>query len=309
MKVLAYFEAREGRITRNSLELITAGGILGEVTGLVIGKGTKKAALQAAELGVSVIYVPQDVCCQDEIVAVLESEMKAGGYGGLLVPASLEGKDLAPRVAARLSSCSVTDVVEIQKGILLRPAYGGTIYEKMSFMPGRKMVAAIRKGSFPCPLKSGNAQGQIIRKAVDIGPQDIRAFLVEKTRDVTEKADLEGAEIVVAGGRGCQNQETFALVKELAMLLGGEVGATRPAVELGWISRAHQVGQSGKTIAPRLYIACGISGAMQHLSGVADAGYVVAVNKDESAPIFDMADIGIVGRCEKILPLMIQAFR
>ena len=113
----------------------------------------------------------------------------------------------------------------------------------------------------------------------------------------------------MAGGRGCKDEETFGLVKELAELLGAELGASRPVIESGWVSRAHQVGQSGKVISPRLYISCVISGAMQHISGVTNSDYIVAINKDADAPIFDIADVGIVGRCEKILPLMIEAIR
>ena len=136
-----------------------------------------------------------------------------------------------------------------------------------------------------------------------------KAKIMEIAKELTETIDLEGADVIVAGGRGMGDAEGFKLVEELAALLGGVVGAPRPAIEEGWTTRAHQIGQSGKIVAPKLYIACGISGAMQHISGVMDSKYIVAINKDESASIFDIADAGIVGDVKVILPLLIEQIR
>ncbi len=137
----------------------------------------------------------------------------------------------------------------------------------------------------------------------------VKARIVQVVKEITEQVDLESAQVVVAGGRGMGNAEGFKLVEELAALLGGVVGASRPAIEEGWVSRAHQIGQSGKTVAPKLYIACGISGAMQHISGAMGSGYIVAINKDEDAPIFGVADVGIVGDALEILPAMMDEIR
>ena len=307
MKVLIYLETEEGSVINNSLELISAGARLGEVTAVLVGDGLQDAAQAAAALGVPVIYVNQAVSTQDETVCILENEITACACDAVLFPSTLEGKDLAPRLAARFDSCSVTDVIEIRDDCLIRPAYGGTVLEKMVFADGKKIFATIRSGSYPRPETGSPAN--VTEKTVPVPADRILTRFLKKTIDITEKVNLEGAQIVVAGGRGCKDEETFGLVKELAALLGAEVGASRPVIESGWISRAHQVGQSGKVIAPRLYIACGISGAMQHISGITGADHIVAVNKDADAPIFDIADVGIVGRCEKILPLMIEAIR
>ena len=137
----------------------------------------------------------------------------------------------------------------------------------------------------------------------------VRSRVLETVQEISEAVNLEEAKVIVTGGRGMGSKENFALVEELAQLLGGVVGATRPAIEDGWVSRAHQVGQSGKIVAPALYIACGVSGATQHVSGMSGSGYVVAINKDEEAPIFDVADVGIVGDAVQVLPLMMEEIR
>ena len=138
---------------------------------------------------------------------------------------------------------------------------------------------------------------------------ELRAVIKEAVKELSESVNLEDAEVIVAGGRGMGSAENFQMVHELAQLLGGVVGASRPAIEDGWVPRNHQVGQSGKIVAPKLYIACGISGATQHVSGMSGSGYIVAINKDEDAPIFEIADVGIVGSVTDILPLMIEEIK
>ena len=144
---------------------------------------------------------------------------------------------------------------------------------------------------------------------IPVPDSSVRAKLTKVVQEITETINLEGADVVVTGGRGMGSAENYQMVSELAALLGGVVGATRPAMEEGWISRAHQVGQSGKIVAPKLYIACGVSGAMQHISGIMGSKYIVAINKDESASIFDIADVGIVGDVKEVLPVMIEEIR
>ncbi len=303
MKVLAYIETKENQIINNSIELLSAGKILGDVTGILIGDGTQ--AKEAALYGADIISIQAQIQSQDEIVSYLQEEIKEGNYEAVLFPSTLLGKDLAPRIAARNDSCAITDVVEIRENTFVRPGFGGSVLEELSYQEGKMIVATIKGGSYAKPEQTG-ATNVIEKEGKE---QAVLAQFLEKTIDITEKVDLEGAQVVVAGGRGCKDEETFGLVKELAEVLNGEVGASRPVIEAGWASRAHQVGQSGKTIAPKLYIACGISGAMQHISGVTSSDYIVAINKDADAPIFEIADVGIVGRCEKIIPMMIEAIK
>ncbi len=167
-------------------------------------------------------------------------------------------------------------------------------------------VATIRSGSFAKELDESRT-GEVISESIE--GLNARTKIVESVKEIAESVNLEEAEIIVSGGRGMGSKENFALVEELAEVLGGVVGATRPAIEDGWVSRAHQVGQSGKIVAPKLYIACGISGATQHVSGMIGSGYIVAVNKDEDASIFDVADVGIVGDVNKVLPVMIEEMK
>ena len=171
---------------------------------------------------------------------------------------------------------------------------------------GPIQFATVRSGSFEKPEA---AEGSVEEKDMPFAEDILKAKVLDAAKEITEAIDLEGADVIVTGGRGMGDAEGFKLVEELAALLGGVVGASRPAIEAGWASRAHQVGQSGKIVAPRLYIACGVSGAMQHVSGIMGSKYIVAINKDEAASIFDIADVGIVGDVKEILPLLIEEIK
>ena len=197
--------------------------------------------------------------------------------------------------------------MEFADGAVLytRPAFGGTVLEKLK-NNGKVQVATIRSGSFDKPAAGAAAAVEECDPAL---AGVVKAKIVEAAKEITEAINLEGADIIVAGGRGMGDAEGFKLVEELAALLGAQVGASRPVIEEGWISRAHQIGQSGKIVAPKLYIACGISGAMQHISGAMGSKYIVAINKDEDASIFSVADLGIVGDAKQILPLLIEEIK
>ena len=173
--------------------------------------------------------------------------------------------------------------------------------------PGREL--ADKMGAKLVAVVIGGKVEDIAKKAITVADDQIKLQIKETVKEIAEAVNLEEAQVVVAGGRGMGSKEDFELVKELADVCKGVVGATRPAIESEWISRAHQVGQSGKTVAPKLYIACGISGATQHISGMSGSGYIVAINKDEDAPIFDIADVGIVGDAVKVIPLLIEAIK
>ena len=168
-------------------------------------------------------------------------------------------------------------------------------------------VVTVRSGTFGKPEETAGRTVPVTEETVE--NSELKAVIKEAVQELSESVNLEDAEVIVAGGRGMGSAENFQLVRDLAELLGGVVGASRPAIEDGWVPRNHQVGQSGKIVAPKLYIACGISGAMQHVSGMSGSGYIVTINKDEDAPIFDVADVGIVGNVMDILPLMIEEIK
>ena len=211
---------------------------------------------------------------------------------------------IAPAVSAAFESGCVTDVTGITSdGVYTAFSYNGNVLNDMKMGENLPHVATVRSGSFAKELDESRT-GEVI--AEDITADAVRTKVIETVKEIAESVNLEEAQIIVSGGRGMGSRENFALVADV---MGGVVGATRPAIEEGWVSRAHQVGQSGKIVAPKLYIACGISGATQHVSGMIGSGYIVAINKDEDASIFDVADVGIVGDVTKVLPVMIEEMK
>ena len=305
--VMVYVETAEGKPVNVGLEMLTAAKEIAEkVTAVVIG---------AADAAATTI-----ACGADEAITVDAAEYNTEAYAGIVVElvkkyapdmlfvgATANGKDLGARVAAILKAGCVTDVIGVKevdgKVALTQPLYGGSIYSD-AVVEGLA-VAIVRGGAFKKVDEPDTAkEGAIIAETV-VAPE-LRAKIVDSVLEISESVDLEGAEIIVAGGRGVGTKENYEMVKELASLLGGVVGATRPVIEEGWISRAHQVGQSGKIVAPKLYLAFGISGAAQHMSGITGSDYIVAVNKDEEAPIFEIANVAIVGNCIDALQIMID---
>ncbi|MEA4827796.1 MAG: electron transfer flavoprotein subunit alpha/FixB family protein, partial [Clostridium sp.] len=240
---------------------------------------------------------------------VLSQTVKEQNPEIILLANTALAKDIAPRIAGRMNLGCVSDVTGMSitdgKVMYTRPAYGGTILEHIE--AEGTAVVTVRNGSFSKPEAGSNAG--VTEKKVEIPASAIKAKIVDTVKEISESVNLEEAQVIVSGGRGMGNAENFKLVEELARVLGGVVGATRPAIEDGWISRAHKVGQSGKIVAPKLYIACGVSGATQHTSGMLGSSYVVAINKDEDAPIFEIADIAIVGNATEVLPVMIEEMK
>ena len=311
MNTIVYLETKEGKPLGGSLELLTPAAALGTVTAVVAGV-SPEVAQEAAGYGAPVLLLEGELGCDDALVAALEQVIREKHPDLVLFAATQTGKDLAPRLAQRFGSGCVTDATAVEgdethKVVFTRPAYGGTILEKLALTGEGPMFANVRTGSYSRPQTRAAAPVETMAAAV--AEDAVRAKLVETVTEITELVNLEGADVIVAGGRGMVDAEGFKLVEELAQVLGGVVGASRPAIEAGWVSRAHQIGQSGKIVAPKLYIACSISGAMQHISGALGSKYIVAINKDEDASIFDVADVGIVGDVKEILPLMIQEIR
>lgn len=306
--VMVYVETAEGKPVNAGLEMLTAAKSVAEkVTAVVIGAAD--AAATAIAYGADdAITVEADGFNAEAHAAIVVELVKKYAQEMVFVGATPVGKDLGARVAAKLKAGCVTDVIGIKeadgKFVFTAPLYGGTIYSDVT-VDGDVVVAIIRGGVFKKAEEPDMAkQGTITAETVEIA--DLRAKIVNSVQEISESVNLEEAEIIVAGGRGVGSAENYELVKELASLLGGVVGATRPVIEEGWVSRAHQVGQSGKIVAPKLYIACGISGAAQHVSGITGSDYIVAINKDEDAPIFEISNIAIVGNCVDALKIMIE---
>ncbi|WPC40014.1 electron transfer flavoprotein subunit alpha/FixB family protein [Clostridium sp. JS66] len=307
MKALLFMETDGEKVLGGSLELISAAKVLdAEGTALIVG--SRAAADTVANLGIPVIFIDAAADC-DTLTEVLSQMVKEQNPDIVLLSNTAMAKDVAPRITGRMGLGCVSDVIGMSKDdgkvIYTRPAYGGTVLEHIE-VEGTAVVT-VRSGSFPKSEEGSKAA--VTEKKVEIPAGAIKAKIVDKVKDICEAVNLEEAEIIVSGGRGMGNAENFKLVEELANVLGGVVGATRPPIEDGWICRSHQVGQSGKIVAPKLYIACGISGATQHTSGMSASNYIVAINKDEEAPIFEIADVSIVGNVNEVLPVMIEEMK
>lgn len=287
MKALIFVEKKEGSPVGASLELFSAAQTL----------GAEAAAISVAPA--------EGALMEDVITDAVAKKAQECGADLVLLAATPVGKLVCARIAARLGAGSVNDAIGLAceggKLQVTRPVYGGTIQETLQVETACAVVS-VRGASYPAP----ETVPEIEEIASDA---ELRAKVVELIAEAGETVNLEDAKVIVTGGRGIGSEENLALCKELADLLGGAVGGTRPVIENGWLPRVQQVGQSGKIVAPDLYIACGVSGATQHLSGMSGSKYIIAINKDEEAPIFSIADLGIVGDVKKILPLMIEEFR
>ncbi|CDF58718.1 electron transfer flavoprotein subunit alpha/FixB family protein [Thermobrachium celere] len=233
----------------------------------------------------------------------------------IFIGATYIGRDLGPRVAARLKTgltadCTGLDVDDETKNLLMtRPAFGGNIMATIECPNHRPQMSTVRPGVFNVPCADYARKGEVERFNVDIKEDDIKVKIEEIVKSMKEKIDITEADIIVAGGRGVGNKEGFNLLKELADVLGGIVAGSRAAVDSGWIEKDRQVGQTGKTVRPKLYIACGISGAIQHLAGMQESEYIVAINKDGDAPIMSVADLAIVGDLYKVVPELINEIK
>jgi electron transfer flavoprotein alpha subunit len=307
MKALLFIETDGEKALGGSLELISALKAL-DAEGIALLAGNRAIADTVADFGIPVLFTDTATDC-DTLTEVLSQTVKEQNPDIVLLANTTLAKDVAPRIAGRMSLGCVSDVIGISKTdgkvIYTRPAYGGTILEHIE--ADGTAVVTVRNGSFSKPEAASNAG--VTEKKVEIPADAVKAKIIDTVKEISEAVNLEEAQVIVSGGRGLGNAENFKLVEELARVLGGVVGATRPAIEDGWISRAHQVGQSGKIVAPKLYIACGISGATQHTSGMSGSNYIVAINKDEEAPIFEIANVSIVGNVTEILPVMIEEMK
>ncbi len=316
--------APDGSAKNVGLELLTPGKEMaqkqgGALVAVVIGYGTDAAVKSAQVYGADQIIVvdgPEYAAyTTDAYTFALCTLVERYGPSSMLIGATNNGRDLGPRVSCRLKTgltadCTALDIDEESGNVAwTRPAFGGNLMATILCPDHRPQIGTVRPGVFK-KRRLETACAEIIQEDIHFPAEQIRTRSLETIREVAgELVDLEGAEIIVSGGRGVGGPDGFAPVRELAKALGATVGASRAAVDAGWIPHAHQVGQTGKTVAPKLYIACGISGAIQHLAGISGSDTVIAVNKDEDAPIFDVADYGIVGNLNEVVPALTAAFK
>lgn len=319
-------EVDEKGQTRNvGLELIDparkmAAEINEEVVALIIGNSLDSAVEEVKKHGVSrIIKVDAEVYKEyntevyANAICTLVDEYKPNV---LLIGATNQGRDLGPRVSARLhtgltADCTQLDIdAEKREVIWTRPAFGGNLMANIICPETRPQIGTVRPGVFKKVDVEPAGEIEVISKEISFPEEKIRTRIIEHLESAEgEMVDLEGAEIIVSGGRGLKEPANFKLIEDLAEVLGATVGASRAAVDAGWITHQHQVGQSGKTVGPKVYIAVGISGAIQHIAGMSSSDTIIAINSNPDAPIFDIADYGIVGDLFEVVPKLTEALR
>ena len=321
--VWVFAEQRHGELQKVSLEILGESRRLAnelgvKLTAVLLGNNIGHLANKLGEYGADEVLVADHVELENyttdgytKVLCDLVNDKKPGIF---FIGATFIGRDLGPRVAARLRTGLTADctslAVEVENGALLatRPAFGGNIMATIACPDHRPQMATVRPGVFS-RLTEKNYDFTVENVEVKLEASDIRTTILEIVKANKEVLDISEAKVIVSGGRGVGSKENFSLLQELADALGGVVGGSRGAVDKGWIERDYQVGQTGKTVRPRIYIACGISGAIQHVAGMQESDMIIAINKDETAPIMKVADYAIVGDLNKVIPEMISELK
>jgi electron transfer flavoprotein alpha subunit len=314
--IVTFAEHRDGKLRRPSLEAVSEARRLtaslgGPVTAVVVGPGAEGLAAELASYGADKVHVFDDPAlgsyATEPYARALAQAVTEAKPAAVLVPFTAMGKDLAPRAAARLGAGLVSDCVSFtaKDGRLeaRRPMYAGKAYATVRW-EGEPQMATLRPNVFPLEKPDVSRKAQVVKGNVDTSS---RAKVAAVHAAAAGKVELTEAQIIVSGGRGLKGPENFHLIQGLADALGAAVGASRAVVDAGWVDHQYQVGQTGKTVSPTLYVACGISGAIQHLAGMSTSKVIVAINKDPDAPIFKVASYGLVGDAFEILPKLTEA--
>jgi electron transfer flavoprotein alpha subunit len=313
MSTLVFLEHHGDELSKGSLGVLAKGATLGddELAGVVLGSGVRALAEGAGRFGAAKVYVADDPQLETPLpqprVDVLAQLVRDKEIDTVLFANSVLAADVAAGLAARLDAGLNWDLVDLtqEDGRLVgkRPALQDSVYVDVGWT-SEPRLALFRSGSFDPSETGGSAE----LDPLDVTLEDFStaARMVDQAHEESEGPSIEDAPVIVAGGRGLGGPENFVLVEELAKALGGAVGATRAVVDAGWYPYAAQVGQTGKTVSPKLYIACGISGAIQHKVGMQGSGVIVAINKDPNAPIFEFADLGVVGDVHAIVPQLTE---
>jgi len=313
MPILVFLEHHEGELQKGPLGVLAKAVSLadGEVAGAILGPGAAGLAAEAGRHGAAKVWVAEDAALEAPLpqprVDVSADLVRRYGFDTVLFGATVLTADVAAGLAARLDAGLNWDLVDLtqENGKLVgkRPALDDTVYVDVGWK-SEPRLALIRTGTFE-PVESGG-DAEVEQAKVQLEEFSTRAKMIEQAHEESEGPSIEDADVIVAGGRGLGGPENFALVEELAKALGGAVAATRAVVDAGWYPYSTQVGQTGKTVAPRLYIAVGISGAIQHKVGMQGSNVIVAINKDPNAPIFEYADLAVVGDLHEIVPKLTE---
>ena len=310
-------EQRDGAFRKVSFEIASAARKLAdelgeEVCAILLGSGIEGIAGELGKYGVDKVYVADDAAFEpyttDAHAAAVTKIVKENDPSILFLSASVQGKDLSSGLVGKLATGMATDCVEVKIAdgamVAVRPMYAGKCFGEI-VVSGSPQMASLRPNVFPAD-ESAKA-GEVVKFDAGLSADELKTKVLEVQKDTSGKVDPTEAEIIVSGGRGMKGSDEFKVIEELADVIGATVGASRAAVDAGWRLQSDQVGQTGKIVSPNLYVACGISGAIQHLAGMSSSKYIVAINKDPDAPIFAKADYGIVDDLFKVVPEVTKA--
>ena len=313
-KVWVYAELNAGKLAATSLELMAKARTLGDVEAIALGGGAKAAAAILGKHGAKVVHVNEDAAFDDFVAepatAALEALHKQSAPDLILFGFTPDSREVAGRFAARLGVGLISNAADVSAkdgGFVAKvPYFGGAKLAAMK-VNTKPAIILIRPKSFEASEAGGTAEVKDLAVSIDAGSK--RAHVTERVVEASEKVKLEEAKVVISGGRGMGDPDNFPLLEDLANALGGAVGASRAVVDAGWVPYSMQVGQTGKSVRPGVYIAVGISGAMQHTVGMKASKVIIAINKDAEAPIMKMADLGVVGDALKIVPALTAAVK
>ncbi|MEK7285689.1 MAG: electron transfer flavoprotein subunit alpha/FixB family protein [Nitrospirota bacterium] len=325
--ILVFAEARDGKLKTVSLEALCEARRLfpeGQISAVIIGDSVSTHAEALSQMGANVVRCYDDPALRfyssEQYAQIVVAFEKENPPSLILMGATAMGRDLGAKIAARLHApfaqdCTAFEIKDDGELLATRPIYGGKLMAKVRKARGETcLVATVRPNAFPTRVPSGTSAPMVQKMIQKMAMPSFdetkpRALVIEVVAAAVGKTDLTEAQMIVSGGRGLREAANFSLIEELAAVLGAAVGASRAAVDAGWKPHAFQVGLTGKTVSPLLYIACGISGAIQHQAGMSSSKCIVAINKDINAPIFKIADYGIVGDLFEVIPLLTQSLR
>ena len=330
--VWVFIEQEAGKIAGVSLQLVSKGRELADrlgvkLEGILLGDNVAACANELYQYGCDKVILAEDPRLEPFTVLpyakVIMDLIKEKRPNILMFGATLKGRELAPRVASEKLAGLTADCTDLQiddfedkinkkvytnKLMQIRPAFGGNIIATIVNTWDDPQMVTVREGVMKMDTPVPGRKGQIEEVKVALTAEETVVKVIERVRQ-EKSVNLKGAQIIVAGGYGVGSKENFKLIRDLADALGGEVGASRPAVDAGWIDHDHQIGQTGVTVRPKLYIACGISGSVQHCAGMNESKKIIAINTDKDAPIFSVAHYGIIGDLNSVIPMMIKAFK